>query len=208
MIPAKKIDEIDAKILKDLLIDGRKEFTEIAREAQVSKDIIWQHYTNMKKKGIIIGATIKLNYASLGYNITASFYVDIPPKETAQVAEQLRKIHGLYRAVRYSSPSRLLAMSDMMKAEQIDYVKQRIKKLPSVIGLDVGIFTGVRSMPENLSVLNIDKIPNVTEKTEPQPKKRNKKTECKIDDIDRKIIEKLRVNGGRCFNSMGKESGI
>ena len=73
MIPEKKIDEIDAKILKDLLKDGRKEFIEIAKEAQVTKDVIWQHYTNLKKKGIIVGATIQLNYAALGFDVAAVF---------------------------------------------------------------------------------------------------------------------------------------
>jgi DNA-binding Lrp family transcriptional regulator len=142
MVSLEQIDEIDAKILRDLLIDGRKEFTEIAKEAQVSKDVIWQHYNNMKKEGIIIGATIQLNYAALGYNVSASFFVDVPPTEQRHVVEQLRKIPGLYDAYRWGNPSRLWAVSDLMRAEQIDKVKQLIKRLPSVLKLEVEIWTG------------------------------------------------------------------
>ena len=38
------INEIHAKILRDLLKNSRKSFKEIAQEAKVSQDIIGQHY--------------------------------------------------------------------------------------------------------------------------------------------------------------------
>jgi DNA-binding Lrp family transcriptional regulator len=208
MIPAKKIDEIDAKILKDLLKDGRKEFIEIAREAQVTKDVIWQHYTNLKKRGIIVGATIQLNYAALGFNVAASFFVDVPVHQQQQVIEQLRKIPGLYDAKRWGSNSCLWAVSDFMKADQIGQVKQLIKKLPEVLRLEVEVWTGVKGMPENLSVLTNDEISSDTEKRESQIENRIEKNVGKIDEIDRKIIEKLAVNSRASFNVIGKELGI
>ncbi len=205
---SRQMDEVDAKILRDLLKDGRKEFTEIAREAQVSKDVIWQHYTNLKKEGIIVGATIQLNYAALGFNIAASFFVDVPAHQQQQVIEQLRNIPGLYDAYRWGNHSRLWAVSDMMKAEQIDHAKQSIKKLPSVLRLEVEVWTGSKDMPENLSVLTNDKISSDTEKREIQTKNRIEKNVGKIDEIDRQIIEKLAVNGRASFNDIGKELGI
>lgn len=208
MIPTKKIDEIDAKILKDLLIDGRKEFTEIAREAQVSKDVIWQHYNNMKKEGIIVGATIQLNYAALGYNVSASFFVDVPLSERRHVVEQLRKIPGIYDTYRWGSHSRLWAVTDLMRAEQIERVKHLIKKLPSVLHIEVEIWTGVKNMPENLSILNFDKISSDTEKKDTKTKKGIKETAVKIDETDRQIIEKLAVNGRAPFSNIGRELGI
>ena len=206
--PTKQIDEIDAKILKDLLMDGRKEFTEIAREAQVSKDVIWQHYNSMKKEGIIIGATIQLNYAALGYNVSASFFIDVPPSEQHHVIEQLRKIPGIYDAYQWGSHSRLWAVTDQMKAEQIEPVKQLIKRIPSVLKLEVEVWTGVRDMPENLSILNLKKIPSDTEKTDMKTKKGIKETAGKIDETDRQIIEKLAVNGRAPFSNIGSELGI
>ena len=208
-MPAKKIDEIDAKILKDLLIDGRKAFTEIAREAQVSKDAIWQHYNKMKKEGIIIGATIQLNYIALGYNVYASIFVDVPVSQQQQVMEQIRKMPGLFGAYRWGSPSRLWApVSDLMKAEQIEPVKQLIKKIPSVLKLEVEIWTGIKNNPENLSVLINGKTPSVNEKTEIPTKERSKKKTYKVDKIDRQLIEKLVLNSRASFSEIGKELGV
>jgi len=206
--PIEKIDEIDAKILKDLLIDGRKEFTEIAKEAQLSKDVIWQHYNKMKKEGIIVGATIQLNYEALGYNVSASFIIDVPANQQQQAIEQLRKIPGIYDAYRWGSHSRLWAVSDLMKADQIEHVKQLIKKLPSVLRLEVEIWTGVRRLPENLSVLTNEKTRSGIEKKETNTEKRVQETALKIDETDRQIIEKLAVNGRTPFSNIGRELGI
>lgn len=181
---AKKIDEIEAKILKVLLKDGRKSFREIAKEAGVSKDVIWQHYNNMKKNGIIVGATIQLDYAALGYDVSASLVVDVPIGQQQQTIEQLQKMPGIYGAYRGGSCSRLWGVSDLMSSEQMEVTKQLIKKLPSVLRLEVEIWTGGRNMPENLSVLINDKMPSKAEK-EIAAKTGIKKNVNKIDKIDR-----------------------
>lgn len=207
MTTNRKIDEIDAKILKDLLIDGRKEFTEIAREIQVSKDVIWQHYNNMKKERIIIGSTIQLNYAALGYDVSASFFIKVPIGQQQQVEEQLRKIPGIYDAYRWGSHSQLWAVSDLMKAEQIEQVKQLIKKVPSVLKSEVEIWTGTRNTPENLSVLADCRTPRAAEKTE-MTNKIIQEEAIKIDEIDKQLIKKLSVNSRASFNRISKELKI
>ncbi len=208
VVLGKEIDKIDAKILKELLKDGRKEFIEIAREAHVSKDVIWQHYSKMKKNGTIAGATIQLNYAALGYNVAASFFVDVSPQQQSRVIEQMRKIPGIYDAYPWGGHSRLWAVVDFMKAEQIDTVKQLIKKLPSVLRLEVELWTGHRRMPENLSVLNNDHASNAPEVREGQIENKTEKADCEIDEVDRRIIEKLSVNGRASFNDVGKQLGV
>lgn len=208
MSTVKKTDEIDAKILKDLLIDGRKELKKIAREAKISKDILWQHYTNMRKQGIIVGATLQLNYAALGYDIAASFFIDVLPSEQRQVAEQLRKIPGLHGSFRWGSPSRIWAVAEMIKSSRIEAVKQLINSLPSVRKVEIEVWTGSRNQPENLSILDNSKISSGTEKTELQHRRRIKETAVKIDETDRQIIKKLVVDGREPFSSIGKELGI
>jgi Lrp/AsnC family transcriptional regulator, regulator for asnA, asnC and gidA len=202
-----KIDEIDAKIIKDLLIDGRKEFTEIAREAQVSKDVIWQHYSKMKKDGTIVGSTIQLDYAALGCNTSVNFMITVPVDQQQQTIQQLRKIPGIYDAYPWGSHSRIWAVSDIMKTEQVEQVKQLILRLRSVIKLEVEAWTGLRNSPQNLSVLTNDKIPSHTETETPIENgiERNPRT---IDEVDRQLIEKLAVNSRAPFREIGEELNI
>jgi Lrp/AsnC family transcriptional regulator for asnA, asnC and gidA len=205
---ATKIDEIDTVILRNLIMDGRKEFTKIAEEAHVSKDVIWHHYTRMKKEGIIVGATIQLNYSALGYDVAASFFIYTSPAEQELTIQQLRKIRGLYDAYRWGSHSLIWAVSDLMKAGQIDNVKQLIKKLPSVSKVEVEVWTGKKRIPENLSVFADNKKLTPLEKTGIHTEKRNKETAGKIDNVDKQIIERLAVNARASFNDIAKKLGI
>jgi DNA-binding Lrp family transcriptional regulator len=205
MAKTETIDEVDAKILRDLLREGRKEFVQIAREIKVSKDIVWQHYANLKRKGIIIGSTVQINYRSLGYGGAASFFVDTPIEEQANVAKQMRKISGIYDVYRWGSYSRLWAVSDFMKVDRIEQVKMLIKRIPSVLRVQVEIWVDYRRVPDNLSVLTEVSNDNSKEKTE---SKINSTKIFDMDDVDWKLIQNLMINGRASFNEIGKQLGI
>jgi DNA-binding Lrp family transcriptional regulator len=202
-----QIDEIDAKILRDLLIDGRKEFTEIANEAGVSKDIVWQHYTRMKRDAIIVGATVELNYPALGYAFSANFFVNTELQKQDAVAEGLRRIPGVYDAYRCGSSSELWAIGTFRDVNQLEDMKRRAKKIPGVLNLRTEILTGTRNNQHNLSVLNCARK---TEITQERPFAKNGQREKKngADAIDLQIIEKLAVNGRMSFNKIAKELSI
>ena len=70
-----------------------------SQEAKVSKNVIWQHFSNLKKKGVIVGSTIQLDYKSLGYDGAASFFVNVPVQERENAAN-LIKIPGVYDVYR------------------------------------------------------------------------------------------------------------
>jgi len=204
MTETEKIDRIDARILKELLIDGRKDFKAIAGKSKVTQNVIWQHYTSLKKKGIVVGSTIQIDYRSLGYGGAASFFVDVPVKEQLETAKLMRKIPGLYDVYRWGSHSRLWAVSDFMRTDQVDRVKLLIGKIPSVLKLEVEIWTNHKNTPENLSALG-----DLCGKLEGMPAKEPDLRETlKIDDLDKQLIEKLKANSRASFSEIGKELAI
>ncbi len=87
----REVSAIDAKILKDLLKDGRKNFTEIAKECGETKSTIWKRYTKMKKAGIITGATIQLNYTSFGYDAVGIIQFNTEPRLVDHAVEYCKK---------------------------------------------------------------------------------------------------------------------
>ena len=62
------IDSINALIIKELLRDSRKSFTEIAKKIGITSTAVRNRYLNLKKLGIIIGSTILINPRALDYN--------------------------------------------------------------------------------------------------------------------------------------------
>ena len=73
------LDEIDVKILHDLLRDSRKSFSEIAKECKVSEPTIRARYKKMKNDEIILGSTVLVNPKDLGYETIASIYMNVEP---------------------------------------------------------------------------------------------------------------------------------
>jgi Lrp/AsnC family leucine-responsive transcriptional regulator len=208
VIASQKIDEIDAKILRDLLVNGRKEFTEIANEAGVSKDIIWQHYRKMKKEGLITGATVQLYYRALGYNFSASFFVSAALEKQDDVAAGLEQIPGIYGAYRCGCNSELWAIGTLKNTAELEYAKQSIKKLNGVLGLRTEIWTGNRNNPENLSILHTKEQSKEHAETKQLIGSGISKKSGLVDSIDEQIIEKLATNGRVSFNKMAKELKI
>ena len=62
-----KIDEIDAKILRLLLLESRTSFTDIADECEITVTAVRMRYKNLWKQGVINGEVMLVNPHSLGY---------------------------------------------------------------------------------------------------------------------------------------------
>lgn len=61
-----KLTEIDRKIISLLLIDGRMEFTKIAKILNVSVGLAQKRYVRLKKEGVITKITYTIDYAKAG----------------------------------------------------------------------------------------------------------------------------------------------
>ena len=125
----KDLEEIDVKILKELLKDGRKSFTTIAEECQTSKDIVWKHYKNMTEAGIIVGATIQFNYPKFGYSGVAMITLSVESQYVTDVFEGLKKIPDIISCFRYyNATHNLAAISEVKSLRDLERVKELISK--------------------------------------------------------------------------------
>lgn len=88
-----KIDKTDQRILDILLQDAKRPYTEVARKANVSQGTVHVRMNKMEEAGIVEKNTLKINYARLGYDITA--FIGIYLQKSAlydQVLEKLKSI--------------------------------------------------------------------------------------------------------------------
>jgi len=66
-----EVDNVDLKILEILRDDAKKPFTEVAKKVHVSQGTVHVRMNKMKEAGIVEKTTVKVNYAKLGFDITA-----------------------------------------------------------------------------------------------------------------------------------------
>jgi len=207
LVAMKDLDEIDIKILKELLKDGRKSFTTIAEECQTSKDIVWKHYKNMTEAGIIVGATIQFNYPKFGYSEVAMIMLSVDSQYVTDVFERLKKIPDLTSFRCYNAPHNLAAISWLKSLRDLERVKELINKQSIIDEIKTCLWTDVRNIPENILVGTSE---NKTEKENEssQAGADAQKSSVTIDEIDMSIVEKLTQNGRLPFSKIAQEIGV
>jgi DNA-binding Lrp family transcriptional regulator len=84
-----KIDEIDAKILKMLLVESRTSFTDIANECKITVSAVRMRYKRLWKEGIINGEVMRVNPHCLGYRHIIDLGIITNTENEKEVAKSL-----------------------------------------------------------------------------------------------------------------------
>lgn len=87
------LDEFDKQILKELEEDGKKPFSQIAIDLDISNTMVHQRITRMKKEGILKRHSIELDEKKLGFEWGAFTGITLHDGgDTYKVIEELKKI--------------------------------------------------------------------------------------------------------------------
>lgn len=88
-----EIDNTDLQILALLSEDAKIPYTEIAKKVYVSGGTVHVRMRKLEEMGIVQGATLKIDYSKLGYDITAFLGIYLEKSSFYdRVASELEKI--------------------------------------------------------------------------------------------------------------------
>ena len=88
-----KLDTKDLRILRELELDARQSFGEIARKAGLSKEVVLYRVRNLERAGIIRGYITEIDLYQLGFQLYPLLFKfeEMPAQEEANMKEQLGK---------------------------------------------------------------------------------------------------------------------
>jgi Lrp/AsnC family transcriptional regulator for asnA, asnC and gidA len=89
-----ELDKTDFKILEILMQDAKRPYTEVAKNAFVSQGTVHVRMGKMEAAGIIEKTTLKINYAKLGFDITA--FIGIYLEKSALYEQVLAKLKDIW----------------------------------------------------------------------------------------------------------------
>jgi DNA-binding Lrp family transcriptional regulator len=158
----------------------------------------------MEQKGIICGATIQLNFPCFGYDALATLLISVDAQQVEQVMEFIGKITEIRAYRQYNSVYNIRAVAILRNLNELDYIKQVIKRNLPTTGLKTYIWTGVKNIPDNLDLLGNLK-PQGFNQTLTNSRTATENKEVTIDKLDREIISKLTLNGRATFTQIAKE---
>ena len=91
--PNYEIDNIDLQILELLLKNAKKPYTEVAKQVYVSGGTVHVRMRKLEEAGIVQGTTLLIDYAKLGYDITAFIGIFLSKSELYdEVIDKLKQI--------------------------------------------------------------------------------------------------------------------
>jgi Lrp/AsnC family transcriptional regulator, leucine-responsive regulatory protein len=83
-------DETDLAILKELQLDARISYSELARRINRSTPTVIERIRKLEDAGIILGSSVRLNLPKLGFGVTALIEVKTDPMRYEKVLEFAR----------------------------------------------------------------------------------------------------------------------
>jgi DNA-binding Lrp family transcriptional regulator len=198
-----------AKILKELIADGRNSPDKIAKKLGLSKESVKKDITKMEKKGIITGATTHINYRLFGYKAVAHIQINVDSHQADQLLEYLQKMPEVYSAYSEWIKGNVEVVATLKTLEQLSEIKDSVKRNFSVLEMKTAIWTDVKEMNDNLAIIPEIRMKGFagTNKKESLQNKSGSR-DIVIDQIDQKIADKLAENGRISMGTLGKEVGI
>ncbi|MBX0295998.1 HTH-type transcriptional regulator Lrp [Haloarcula nitratireducens] len=84
------VDDIDRRVVNALLRDGRASARDVAAETGVAATTVSRRMDQLAETGVIEEYTARIDYAALGYDVTAVFQLSVEGSGLESVTERLR----------------------------------------------------------------------------------------------------------------------
>ena len=130
-----EIDNTDLKILEILTEDAKKPFTEVAKKVFVSQGTVHVRMNKMEEAGIIEKTTLRINYARLGYDITA--FIGIYLEKSALYDQVLAKLKEIPEITNIHYTTGNYSMFIKIHCRDTNHLKEVLHdKMQQVEGID------------------------------------------------------------------------
>jgi DNA-binding Lrp family transcriptional regulator len=86
------LDEIDKKLLAELLINSNRSSRELARAIGVSAATVINHVQRLESAGIITDYTVMLDFERLGFELTVIMEVTVSRGKLLETQEEIAKL--------------------------------------------------------------------------------------------------------------------
>lgn len=86
------LDEIDRKLLTELLKDSKRSYRELARAINVSAATVISHIQRLESAGVIQNYTVTIDFERLGYELTVITEIIVSRGKLLETQEEIAKL--------------------------------------------------------------------------------------------------------------------
>jgi DNA-binding Lrp family transcriptional regulator len=126
------IDDLDRKILEELLENGRQSFRGIAKKTRVSVVTVGQRVKRMESEGIISGYSALVDHEKIGFDITAISEVTVSKGRLLEVQREIAKMNQVCAVYDVTGVVDSIVISRFRNREELSAFTKAVLALPHV----------------------------------------------------------------------------
>ncbi|MEM3462719.1 MAG: Lrp/AsnC family transcriptional regulator [Candidatus Bathyarchaeia archaeon] len=127
-----EFDELDLKILAELLRDSRLSFRQIAKRVGSSVGTVLSRVRRMEKEGVIKGYTAILDHEKLGYQLTAITELTVSRGKLLEVEREVAKLPNACAVYDVTGDVDAIVIAKFKKREDLSKFTKGLLALPFV----------------------------------------------------------------------------
>ena len=128
------LDELDQKIVRLLIQNGRMSYSEIGQQTGISRVAVKMRVQALEQKGVIEEYTTIINPQKISGAVSCYFEIETRPDALMEVAEILRQNDTITQIYRVTGKSRLHVHAVASSSEEMEALLYgTIDKLPGVL---------------------------------------------------------------------------
>jgi len=126
------IDEVDRKILSELLRDCRRSYRSISRRAGVSVGTALARIRRLEKAGVIKGYSALLDHEKLGYQLTVVAEVTVSKGKLLEMEEAISKLPNTCAVYDVTGLTDALIVAKFRSREELSKFTKNLLSMPFV----------------------------------------------------------------------------
>ncbi len=204
-----KIDETDAKILRQLLKESRTSFTELSKICNITVGAVRMRYKKLWRIGVINGEIMQVNPQSLGYKCICDIGILTSVDDEKKVLAFLESKPYIQCAVKVYGKYNITTKISLTDMQELAAILEDIESNELIKKVDAMIWAEVSNTdhPENLIINFNNGFETPQNKVTPRFLAATKPP-AELDALDRKIAKILTQHSRTTFRKIAEQTGI
>ena len=126
------IDDVDRKILAELMRDSRKSYRAIGRRAGISVGTVLARIRRLEKAGVIKGYTAILDHEKLGYQLTVLAEITVSKGKLLEMEQAIGKLPGTCAVYDVTGLTDALVIAKFHSREELSKFTKNLLSMPFI----------------------------------------------------------------------------
>ncbi|GBC74921.1 Leucine-responsive regulatory protein [archaeon HR06] len=126
------LDELDRKILKELISNARQSFREIAKKLRISVGTVVARTTKMEREGIIKGYTALVDHEKIGYDLTAIIEIVVSKGKLIDMEKEVARFSSTCSVYDVTGLTDAIIIAKFKSREELSQFTKTLLSLPYV----------------------------------------------------------------------------